>query len=86
MALTFQALYDKVPNGIKDKFLIKKRDRAIEIVKQKIELENKKITEIDYDTLEDLIYKEESKLSNEQLKTILITVLTAEGLVHLIEM
>jgi hypothetical protein len=41
MALTFQALYDKVPNGIKDKFLIKKRDRAIEVVKQKIILVKK---------------------------------------------
>lgn len=86
MALTFQALYDKIPDSIKDKFLIKKRDRAIEVVKQKIELANKKITEIDYDTLEGMIESEERKLSNDQLKAILITVITAEGLVHLIEM
>ena len=33
---TYQEILDKVPESVKDKFLIKKRERAIEIVKDKI--------------------------------------------------
>ena len=32
-----QKILDKAPKSIQDKFLIKKRERAIEIVKEKIE-------------------------------------------------
>tara|TARA_Y100000816_G_C25692357_1_gene366175 strand:+ start:93 stop:344 length:252 start_codon:yes stop_codon:yes gene_type:complete len=77
-------LLKKVPQPIKDKFLIKKRERAIEIVKEKITKQNKTIKDFNDDEMEGLIGDEEKNLKYDQLKAMLITILTVEGLSHLI--
>ena len=77
-------LLNKVPKSVKDKFLIKKRERAIEIVKEKITQANKSISDYDHDEMEGLIGDEEKNLNYDQLKTMLIAVLAVEGLSNLI--
>lgn len=77
-------LLNKVPKPIKDKFLIKKRERAIEIVKEKITQAKKSLSDFDDDEMEGMIGDEEKNLNYDQLKTILIAVLTVEGLSNLI--
>ena len=81
----FLTIYNKLPDGLKDKFLIKKRERAIEIVQDKIKLEGKTYKDFDYDIMEKMIDHEEKKLSNSQLKALLLTFLALEGLTHLAE-
>ena len=80
---TYQEILDKVPQSIKDKFLIKKRERAIEIVKEKISNSGKSISDFDDDEMEGMIADEEQNLKGDQLKTILFSLLTAEGLSYL---
>lgn len=80
---TYQEILDKVPQSIKDKFLIKKRERAIEIVKEKISNSGKSISDFDDDEMEGMIADEEQNLKSDQLKTILFSLLTAEGLSYL---
>ena len=76
-------LLKKVPQSVKDKFLIKKRERAIEIVKEKISNSSKSISDFDDDEMEGMIADEEQNLKGDQLKTILFSLLTAEGLSYL---
>ena len=40
-------ILDKVPKSVKDKFLIKKRERAIELVKEKIAKSGKNIKDFE---------------------------------------
>ena len=77
---TYQEILDKVPQSVKDKFLIKKRERAIEIVKEKISNSSKSISDFDDDEMEGMIADEEQNLKEDQCKTILFSLLTAEGL------
>ena len=83
---TYEEILEKVPQSVKDKFLIKKRERAIEIVKDKISKSGKNLTDFDDDEMEGMIADEERKLSGDQLKTILVTLLTMEGLTYLAEL
>ena len=83
---TYEEILEKVPQSVKDKFLIKKRERAIEIVKDKISKSAKNLTDFDDDEMEGMIADEERKLSGDQLKTILVTLLTIEGLTYLAEL
>ena len=46
---TYQEILDKVPESVKDKFLIKKRERAIEIIKDKISKSGKSLNDFDDD-------------------------------------
>ena len=69
---TYQDILEKVPQSVKDKFLIKKRERAIEIVKEKISSSGKSISDFDDDEMEGMIADEEQNLKGDQLKTILI--------------
>ena len=80
---SYQEILDKVPQSVKDKFLIKKRERAIEIVKEKISNSSKSISDFDDDEMEGMIADEEQNLKSDQLKTILFSLLTAEGLSYL---
>ena len=80
---SYQEILDKVPQSVKDKFLIKKRERAIEIVKEKISNSSKSISDFDDDEMEGMIADEEQNLKGDQLKTILFSLLTAEGLSYL---
>ena len=73
----------KVPKNVKDKFLIKKRERAIEIVKEDIAKSGKDIKDFDDDEMEGMIADEELKLKGDQIKTILYSVLAFEGLAYL---
>lgn len=79
----FQTIYNKLPDSLKDKFLIRKRERAIEIVQEKIKLEGKSYKDFDYETMEGLIASEEQKLTNMQLKSLLIAFLAMEGVSYL---
>ena len=83
---TYEEILEKVPQSVKDKFLIKKRERAIEIVKDKISKSAKNLTDFDDDEMEGMIADEERKLSGDQLKTILVTLLTMEWLTYLAEL
>ena len=82
---TLKEVLDKLPKAVKDKFLIKKRERAIEIVKEKIAKSGKNIKDIDDDEMEGMIADEELQLKGDQLKTILYSVLAFEGLTYLAE-
>ena len=75
-----EELLNKVPQSVKDKFLIKKRERAIEIVKQKLTDSKKNISDFSDDEMEGLIGDEEKKLKDDQLIAILIGVAAAEGI------
>ena len=75
-----EELLNKVPQSVKDKFLIKKRERAIEIVKQKLTDSKKNISDFSDDEMEGLIGDEEKKLKDDQLITILVGVAAAEGI------
>jgi len=66
--------------------LIKKRERAIEIVKEKISNSGKKLTDFDDDEMEGMIADEEQNLKGDQLKAILVSLLTMEGLTYLAEL
>ena len=77
------SLLNKVPQSVKDKFLIKKRERAIEIVKQDLIRKKQNIENFNDDEMEGMIADEEQNLKDDQLKTILFTLLTAEGLSYL---
>ena len=79
----FQTIYNKLPDSLKDKFLIRKRERAIEIVQEKIKLEGKSYKDFDYEIMEGLITSEEQKLTNMQLKSLLIAFLAMEGVSYL---
>ena len=83
---TYQEILEKVPQPVKDKFLIKKRERAIEIVKEKISNSGKKLTDFDDDEMEGMIADEEQNLKGDQLKAILVSLLTMEGLTYLAEL
>ena len=83
---TINEILDKVPKSVKDKFLIKKRERAIELVKEKIAKSGKNIKDIDDDEMEGMIADEELKLKGDQLETILYSVLAFEGLTYLAEL
>ena len=80
-----QKILDKAPKSVKDKFLIKKRERAIEIVKEKIEKSEKNLNDFDHDEIEGMIADEERELKYDQLKTILYSLLALEGLTYLSE-
>ena len=80
---TLDEILDKVPKAVKDKFLIKKRERAIEIVKEKIAKSGKDIKDIDDDEMEGFIADEEQNLKGDQLKAILVSLLAIEGLSYL---
>ena len=66
--------------------LIKKRERAIEIVKEKISKSGKNLSDFDDDEMEGMIGDEERNLKEDQLKTILVSLLTFEGLTYLAEL
>lgn len=66
--------------------MIKKRERAIEIVKEKISNSGKKLTDFDDDEMEGMIADEEQNLKGDQLKAILVSLLTMEGLTYLAEL
>ena len=83
---TYEEILEKVPQSVKDKFLIKKRERAIEIVKDKISKSGKNLTDFDDDEMEGMIADEERNLKGDQLKAILVTLLTMEGLTYLAEL
>ena len=83
---THEEILEKVPQSIKDKFLIKKRERAIEIVKDKISKSGKNLKDFDDDEMEGMIADEERNLKGDQLKAILVTLLTMEGLTYLAEL
>ena len=83
---TLNETLDKLPKAVKDKFLMKKRERAIEIVKEKIAKSGKNIKDIDDDEMEGMIADEELQLKGDQLKTILYGVLSFEGLTYLAEL
>ena len=80
-----QKILDKAPKSVRDKFLIKKRERAIEIVKEKIEKSEKNLNDFDHDEIEGMIADEERELKYDQLKTILYSLLALEGLTYLSE-
>ena len=80
-----QKILDKAPKSVRDKFLIKKRQRAIEIVKEKIEKSEKNLNDFDHDEIEGMIADEERELKYDQLKTILYSLLALEGLTYLSE-
>ena len=80
---TLNETLDKLPKAVKDKFLIKKRERAIEIVKEKIAKSGKNIKDIDDDEMEGFIADEEQNLKGDQLKAILVRLLAIEGLSYL---
>ena len=80
-----QKILDKAPKSVRDKFLIKKRERAIEIVKEKIENSEKNLNDFDHDEIEGMIADEERELKYDQLKTILYSLLALEGLTYLTE-
>ena len=80
-----QKILDKAPKSVRDKFLIKKRERAIEIVKEKIEKSEKSLNDFDHDEIEGMIADEERELKYDQLKTILYSLLALEGLTYLSE-
>jgi hypothetical protein len=84
--VSYQEILEKVPQPVKDKFLIKKRERAIEIVKEKISNSGKKLTDFDDDEMEGMIADEEQNLKGDQLKAILVSLLTMEGLTYLAEL
>ena len=73
-------LLEKVPQSVKDKFLMKKRERAIDLVKEDLKKNNKSVNDYDHDEMEGLIGDAEKKLNNDKLVTLLITVATLEGL------
>ena len=77
-----QKILDKAPKSVRDKFLIKKRERAIEIVKEKIEKSEKNLNDFDHDEIEGMIADEERELKYDQLKTILYSLLALEGLTY----
>ena len=83
---SYQEILEKVPESVKDKFLIKKRDRAIEIVKDKIAKSGKSLSDFDDDEMEGMIGDEERNMKEDQLKTILVSLLTFEGLTYLAEL
>ncbi len=83
---SYQEILEKVPEPVKDKFLIKKRERAIEIVKEKISKSGKNLSDFDDDEMEGMIGDEERNLKEDQLKTILVSLLTFEGLTYLAEL
>ena len=80
---TLKEVLDKLPKAVKDKFLIKKRERAIEIVKEKIAKSGKDIKDIDDDEMEGFIADEMRDLNYDQLKAILVSLLAIEGLSYL---
>ena len=59
---------------------MKKRERAIDLVKEDLKKNNKSVNDYDHDEMEGLIGDAEKKLNNDQLVTLLITVATLEGL------
>jgi phage terminase Nu1 subunit (DNA packaging protein) len=83
---SYQEILEKVPESVKDKFLIKKRERAIEIVKDKIAKSGKSLSDFDDDEMEGMIGDEERNMKEDQLKTILVSLLTFEGLTYLAEL
>ena len=83
---SYQEILEKVPEPVKDKFLIKKRERAIEIVKDKIAKSGKSLSDFDDAEMEGMIGDEERNLKEDQLKTILVSLLTFEGLTYLAEL
>ena len=83
---SYQEILEKVPEPVKDKFLIKKRERAIEIVKDKIAKSGKSLSDFDDDEMEGMIGDEERNMKEDQLKTILVSLLTFEGLTYLAEL
>jgi len=80
---TLNETLDKLPKAVKDKFLIKKRERAIEIVKEKIAKSGKDIKDFDDDEMEGFIADEMRDLNYDQLKAILVSLLAIEGLSYL---
>jgi len=48
-------LLKKVPQSVKDKFLMQKRERAIELVKEDLKKNNKSVNDYDHDEIEGLI-------------------------------
>ena len=73
-------LLKKVPQSVKDKFLMQKRERAIELVKEDLKKNNKSVNDYDHDEIEGLIGDAEKKLNNDQLVTLLISVSALEGI------
>ena len=73
-------LLEKVPQPVKDKFLVKKRERAIELVKEDLKKNNESVHDYDHDAMEGLIGDAEKKLNNDQLITLLMTVAALEGI------
>ncbi len=74
------SLLNKVPQSVKDKFLIKKRERAIEIVKQDLIRKKQNIENFNDDEMEGMIADAEKDLKYDQLVTILTSVAALEGI------
>jgi flagellar motor switch protein FliG len=72
-------LLKKVPQSVKDKFLIKKRERAIEIIKEDLVRKNKTIHDYNDEEMEGMIVDAEKELKNDQLVTILVGIAALEG-------
>ena len=73
-------LLEKVPHSVKDKFLMQKRERAIELVKEDLKRNNKSVKDYDHDEIEGLIGDAVKKLNNDQLVALLISVAALEGI------
>jgi flagellar motor switch protein FliG len=73
-------LLKKVPQSVKDKFLIKKRERAIEIIKEDLVRKNKTIHDYNDEEMEGMIVDAEKELKNDQLVTILVGIAALEGI------
>ena len=73
-------LLEKVPQSVKYKFLVKKRERAIELVKEDLKKNNESVHYYYHDAMEGLIGDAEKKLNNDQLITLLMTVAALEGI------
>ena len=79
------AIFDREKLIWMNREYIKKIDDSemIEIIKDKISKSGKSLNDFDDDEMEGMIADEEQNLKDDQLKTILFTLLTAEGLSYL---
>ena len=73
-------LLNKAPQSVKEKYKIKIREKAIEIVKEKIIKHNKTVDDYSDDEMEAMIASEEGNLNEDVKKGILISLLVAAGI------
>ena len=73
-------LMKKAPQSVKEKYKIKIREKAIELVKEKIIKHNKTIDDYSDTEMEELIAAEEGNLNEDVKKSVLIALLLAAGI------